>query len=648
MSEHGEGFGAVGRSVAPEAPRVLRAGDLRVRVVEGSVREITWAGREAIGRIYVGVRTEGWETIPGIVQSLFVDQVGEESFSAHIACRHLDPGVEVIWEGTLEGSRTGQLSFSMVARVLKTAKFDRIGLCVLHRSRLLVGGRLVVHGIDRIHELVVSPDVAPQKMVGGFEIGMTEPFHTVEIATASGLIFEERYDGASFEMEDERNFGDGFFKVYGPPLRDGYPVERKQGSVIKQSIAVAFRGNQTGRSRISVGRARTRRDLAELHIGLGTGVMPPVGIDRRAFGPGPVGSGAGELLRRPTFAHVRCDIGLTEGDWPNAFADALGIAAAYDAPLECAITVRGAPDEPLAEFAALAAPSISQIARVLLYSGDSSVPSPLLMTRASRAFRQALPGVALFAACGGDFADVNTARPSYGNEVGVAFSTNPGVHLRDDEIAFEGLFGQFDAVASTGSWCGSAPAVTPISLGQMGTADGNEGLPIGHVSRQLLAPDDVRLESSIGAAWLAGSIAALVTAGSGPLTYATRIGDDHPRPFVQVIGAACRMRGAPLLRCRSQREELVRAFGVLRDSHLDLIVVNVGSSATVIEVSLPDDAVAMNGYVLDDETLKRATVAPAAWRDSDENVPVRAGHVTVRLASHGVGFYRVDRERTLR
>ncbi len=642
MSEFSGSGHACGSEVAPDQPLKLHAGNLDAKVVEGSVREITWAGHEAVARIYVGVRTENWETVPGNVESLFVEQVNDESFSARVFCRHLAPGVEVIWDGVLEGGESGHLSFSITARVLETAGFNRIGLCLLHRSRLLVGSRLITRNADETRELIVPRAVAPQRVVDGIEFGMTEPFRTVRIETSSGLAFTESYDGALFEIEDERNFGDGFFKSYGPPLRDRYPIKRRAGAVIGQSTTITFEATPAVRSRSA---SRQKGSAANagvaIEIAPGTGLMPPVGIDRRALGAGS-SSSLREVLGETMLGHVRCDVVLDHIDWYDAVADALNVAAECGVPLECGLTVSGAQDAQLTVFAALVASSGVRLARLLIYSSLSAVPDHVLMDSAARMLGRALPGVDLFAASHGDFVELNRERPRYESRVGVAFASNSGVHLRDDEVVCEGLFGQFDAVESLRNDYAVGLAVTPITL--LPLSDGSGIDSGGYSGEHMMLPiDDARLDSAKGASWIAGSIAALVMAGAASLTYANQTGGTRMRPFVHVIGAACEMRGDPLLRCSVEGDERVRAIGVARKSHLDLMVVNVAPTVTDVEFLLPGNVSTMSAHLICDEFSEPVTMAKAPRRLS-RDIPIRSQRASDRLAGHAVALYKISRQ----
>jgi hypothetical protein len=284
-------------------------------------------------------------------------------------------------------------------------------------------------------------------------------------------------------------------------------------------------------------------------------------------------------------------------------------------------------------------------ARLLVYANLLVAPSPSLMQMTIRMLGRSIPNIPLFAATD-DLYAINKDRPQYSNGLGVAFGTNPGVHLADDEIAFEGLFGQADGVANIRALYPYAPvAVTPITIAQPSVAfrilasesDGSEKLALA---------DDLRLDTTTGAAWIAGSVSALVSAGAASLTYANAIGGKHPRPLVHVLAAACAMKGLPLLDFRIEKAYLVSVVGVERRLSYSLIAANLQPRAVDFDIALPLDAVAISRHVLNEHTLSDATMTPSSWRRNDEVLNVRVGRVKDRLSAHAVAFYTVQRNRS--
>lgn len=624
---------------------VLKAGDLEVKVIEGSVRGVTWAGNEAVARIYVGVRVEDWVTVPMGATTVHVEQ-DSENFEARISSRHLGEGAEVQWDGILEGRSDGRLRFAVVAHVLETAMFNRIGLCLLHRSRLMVGGRLVVHRVGRPQSMSIPSQIAPQWVVRKREFGMTEPFRRVTLETPSGLEFSEAYSGEMFEVEDERNFGDGFFKIYGPPTRDGYPRQRRAGSAVKQSVTIQFVahdevtpvGVKSSRSK-TVSRSSTSIEIRSSEGGL----MPPVGVDWRALGPGIVGAKELRTMRDLSPSHVRFDIKMSEQDWSNQLMQALSAASASRTHLECALWFDDIVDVRLQELAVILSGNSARVARVLIHSMLTGVPSSSLMEMVFRLLSREMSGLPLFATSSGGLWELNEERPRYSPGLGVAYPTNPGMHLGDDEAAFEGLFGQGDGVTSARSLYPDAPvAVTPVTIGRM-PSQIRSGVSLADESEILAPPDDARLDTTTGAAWIGGSIGALVRAGAASLTYADRIYGVDPRPFAHVLAAACAMEGYPLLECGVEREDLVRIFGVRRGLECDFIVANLSPESVGIDFKIPADFVEMSGHVLNEQSLSFAMAAPGPWRRSNEHMTIRAGLVQDQLGAHAVAFYRAQR-----
>ena len=57
-----------------------------------------------------------------------------------------------------------------------------------------------------------------------------------------GVRAELRFAGDLFEMEDQRNWTDGSFKIYGTPLSLPFPVEIRAGDRVRQRVTMSLEG----------------------------------------------------------------------------------------------------------------------------------------------------------------------------------------------------------------------------------------------------------------------------------------------------------------------------------------------------------------------------------------------------------------------
>jgi D-apionolactonase len=647
------------------APAALTAGRLSARLAGGDARQVCWGGREAVARVYVGVRDAGWGTVPADVRLLSERHAGD-SFEVRLAGRNAARSLAVSWAAVISGSAAGVFRFSLVATMDEPSRYDRIGLCVLHRARYLEGSPVTVRqaGGTAIHH--VRPVIEPQWSVDGIELGCTEPCRGLEFTTAGGLCVVEEFDGCAFELEDERNFGDGFVKAYGPPLREGYPREAPAGTVIRQRVTVRMSDAGSGRparrpARGGPGAGRPRRIRAELGPAAAA-TMPSVGVDYRALPAAPrpaPGGQAGPEAPRPAAAltalspgHLRCDLDLRSPGWRSDLNAALRLGAAAGVPLEVAVAVGVPWLAALGELARLAGQGAAGhpgpaeparrggVCRLLLGAAGGGAPAPAHLEAARRAVAGAGWDVPVFAATAGDVCELIRDRPRYPEQAGLAFATNPQVHLTDDEVIFEGLFGQSAAVRTVRRLYPAAPlAVSPVTLRPR---NGPGEAP----------PDDPRLAGMCGAAWTAGSVQALAAAGASAVTFGLPLAGDGggvPRCVLYVLAAAAGMSGRPLLETSVDDEGLARAVGVGTGDRWRLLVANVSPGPLRVDVVLPREAGVSRGWVLGGPACDAgpgavpglapdgATAAP--WGPWEPAGIARGGRVfPLRLAGYGIAF----------
>ena len=71
-------------------------------------------------------------------------------------------------------------------------------------------------------------------------VRMTEPFTELRIEREDLGQLLLSFDGDSFELEDQRNWGDASFKTYCTPLRKGFPRAVRRGTLIAHRVKVRF------------------------------------------------------------------------------------------------------------------------------------------------------------------------------------------------------------------------------------------------------------------------------------------------------------------------------------------------------------------------------------------------------------------------
>src|SRR5256885_1653585 len=120
-----------GRPEPPAEPRKLRAGPVTALLEGPDLRYVRFGGVEAVRRVYVAVRDQNWNTIPGELSNFGVDG-REDSFDVRFESRHRAGPVDFSWRGTIEGAAEGTITYGMDGESHSEFRYNRIGICLLH------------------------------------------------------------------------------------------------------------------------------------------------------------------------------------------------------------------------------------------------------------------------------------------------------------------------------------------------------------------------------------------------------------------------------------------------------------------------------------------------------------------------------------
>src|SRR5665213_617492 len=185
--------------------QVLHAGPIRVKFADGQLRYLRVGDKEIIRRIYFGVRDGNWNTAPPVYSKMDVEKA-DDHFTIHLAadCRLGD--VDYSWTGTIIGAADGKITFQAEGVAARDFDSNRIGLCVLYGKESLAGTDFQTDGVVGNGQF---PNlVSPTHLADGF--------HVLKYATADGLKVSCGVEGAIFDMEDQRNWGDSSWKAFAP------------------------------------------------------------------------------------------------------------------------------------------------------------------------------------------------------------------------------------------------------------------------------------------------------------------------------------------------------------------------------------------------------------------------------------------------
>lgn len=439
----------------------------------GDLRYLSCGGVELLRGIYAAVRDADWGTVEPRMLEWRVD-AARVAFVAECC----DEPIDFVWHGRIEVVGN-QLRYTMDGHARTSFRRNRIGFCVLHPMEA-AGLPCRIEHVDGETESGAFPEaISPHQPFAEIRAIRHEP--------APGLTVDVRFEGDTFEMEDQRNWTDASFKTYCTPLELPFPVEVTAGERVRQTVTVSIEGRRWS----AVG--ASPRPETTVQVDETSRPWPAVGF---GYHPG----AEPDTLQRLAPAHVRVDLRLAEPDWREtlAAADALGY------PLELAVI-----DDPGAT------PSLpllqSPIARVLLFDADRRATRLHNLARWLPPLRDL--GVPIAGGTDAWFAELNRERPRLDELDRLTFSITPQVHAFDEASLVETLAAQEVVVRDAKAIASGRPVgvstVTLLPRFNPNATTGGSQVP----------GVDPRQASDFCAAWTVGSLRALARSGADSVTY---------------------------------------------------------------------------------------------------------------------------------
>lgn len=521
---------------------LLEGGFLRY-VTLGSLEGNPQGGQEVLRGIYAAVRDHNWGTVAPHFTRYDVQQTAD-SFRVRFTAEHHHAEVDFAWDGDIEGTAEGTLTYHLVGSARRTFLRNRIGFCVLH-PMTLAGTPVEVETpsglVSGVFPLEISPHQPFKDIVA---LRQATPWGTVEV----------RFAGDLFEMEDQRNWTDASYKTYCTPLALPFPVQITAGTRVEQSVTLRVIGapfppapSPRGTGQRAEGHAgeafrtplttsappRGASQRAEGHNGgriavtpRPVGTLPPIGLGVASHGE-PLTTAEIDHLRRLRPAHLRVTLDLTGTAWEAHLQRAAAEGASLDAALELEVIAGddGAGLERLARalqgLARLQGPNGDRppITRALIFPQSGVVTTEPVLAAARRAFRATGVATPLGGGTRADFVDLNRATLPLPLMDLAGYAVNPQVHAFDNLSLVETLAAQAVTVENTRRITADLPvAVGPVTLRQRinpaATAAEREA------SEAELSPRvDPRQLSLFAAGWTLGSLRHLAGAGAASLTY---------------------------------------------------------------------------------------------------------------------------------
>jgi D-apionolactonase len=641
-----------GTTEAPREMRVLHAGSATVLLDGVDLRYVRIGRTELVRRIYAAVRDRNWNTVPGTISRLEIDE-RDDSFDVRFHVRHTSHDLDFSWDGAISGDAQGRVTVSFEGRAERDLKYNRIGLCVHHPWRETAGRPYRARTPDGEIEGEFPSLIGPQRVVDGVYHALFPAYDRLDIQLEGGgsLLFE--FEGDLWETEDHRNWTDANFKTYSTPIALGFPHTLAAGGSLVQRVTVT--PSAVDAETVSGGPVR-------LSIGRPTGTkVPAIGLGLDSDGHVP-SERVAALIAALAPAHVRVEARLDGDGWRDALARGRVLAARVGAHLEISLQLRmeHADTLPAVAEALSGGPPVDRVL-VTLLGGRTSTPEETTPAELVDLTRAALgPALAGTAFVGGTemyFTEINRTRPQPATWDGVCFSITPQIHAFTDVDVIENMDAQGENVRSAHALAGGKPIhVSPVTIRRR--VNFHAAVPdLDPAPGELPDAVDVRQSSLYGAAWTVGSVKYLSEAGASSVTYYEATGwrgvverDEgtslperfhsnagEPFPLYHPLADATGWRGADVIACDSEDRLVAIGFAVRVNGGTALLVANVTPRAQHVLVGPLEGPVSIRR--LNETTAAAAGSDPARFRAAVESADV-AGDLALRLGPYEV--VRVD------
>jgi hypothetical protein len=456
----------------------------------GRLRYFSFFGNEFIRMIHVAVRDENWMTVPYEITDINLQSAGEKLLITYSAI-YSSTTISFVAQIKIEADPDGmQFSFSGVAEndFLK----NRIGICLL----------LPVENCSIQRCAIIN--AKGDRVEGHFpdEISAHQPFVDItamEWQTKEGIVVAASFSDEIFEMEDQRNWSDHSYKIYGTPLRLPFPVQMKRGDKVEQSVSLHFRfpEKKPEKQILSIKRSGAKAQFPLIGLQF-TGKLREHQ------------NGAG-LLKHLSLHHLRIDLSFEE-NWQENLFYAFRSSVEISAFVELVITVKG-DVIPVESICRIIRETDASVFSVLLLTAGNSVTSIPDVQAPVNLFREHLKDVLIGTGTALHFAEINRF---YEKQQGInflAFPINPQVHASDTLTIIENLVAFREMIQALNRF-GMPIHISRLTLRYPDNPDHSGGNRYDDMPGGRPWVEDSRQDSLFCAAWMALALKYLAGAAS--------------------------------------------------------------------------------------------------------------------------------------
>ncbi|GAA4228805.1 hypothetical protein GGQ68_003618 [Sagittula marina] len=526
----------------PPAPiETITHGDVALTLQAGALRHLRVGGVEVIRSIAFLARDRDWGTLVadvGVVERRhdgdalhlswplrFVNGAGRLDVTVHVTLQA--DGLTVTGEGRAHGA----------------FETNRAGFTVLHPIEGVAGCPARVTHADGRGEESRFPEL----------IEPWQPFINIAALEheANGLRVRCALSGDTFEMEDQRQWGDASFKTYNRPLALPWPYELPDGEEVQQAVEVSWTACKT-KAR-PVARPATPAHVPELALVL-------TAQDAQCLAAWP--DDLNVVKPQRLLCHVDATLGDVAGQMRAfAAAQAAAVGVAFDLELIGRFDGVQTPAEELSNHArAMAQSGFAPVSVFGCPSVDrqstppgSQWPACPPLEEVHAAIATAFPDLPHGGGMASLFTELNRKRPPVDMLDFISHGLCPIVHAADDLSVMETLEAVPHIARSARAIIGDRPyRIGPATIAMRQNPYGTRTIPNPDGRRVCMSNDDPRHRGAFGAAYAVGLLAALAPFDVAVWTPASLYGPrgvvGNPGPLPTVLRAMSAMAGQRLVR----------------------------------------------------------------------------------------------------
>ncbi len=608
-----------GSDVPQPEPIALRAGPLSLIFIAGEIRNIRIGDREILRRVYVAVRDRNWRTVPTSLLNVH-KTISGESFELEFEVEHKREGIDFCWRGSVGGRSDGTIAFTMEGCAKSTFWRNRIGFCVLHPSAEWAGTSCLVETVDGNRMDGEFPRViSPGKVFSRIR--------AISHEVLPGVWAEVRLEGDTYEMEDQRNWGDASYKTYCPPLNLPFPTEIYAGGTVAQAVKLMIQGD-TSRIGSAPADEPIVVELREKSIPL-----PRIGLGVSS-GVKELGARSLDRLRHLCPSHLRVDLKLSYNGYEPRLQSATEQALALGSVLEVSLFLTDSAQKEITELRAILDRVRPPVDTFLVFHVAEKSTTQKWRDIARSGLSGYNPAALFGVGTDAYFAELNRSKPpAFGIDV-VSFSLNPQVHLADHANLIENLQAQTPMMESAHQFArGVKLAVTPITLRPRSNPDATsiESPP---ADGELPLHIDPRQMSLLCAVWTMGSIKSLAEAETYSATFYETVGwggvmeaeggsplparfpslPGYVFPVYHLFADIGEFQGGKVVVCESSSPLKAQGLVLSKNGGLRIILANLTSEPQVIRLRTHAHARTFQVKIVDEHTGEWAMSSPEAFR----------------------------------